>query len=386
MPSMAPVNWSEQSPKPLILIAAQSGRFLAQMAARAGYPVRVADQFADKDTLAIVEHHLLLPEFHQLSAHQFLQTISELANNQQAILIIGTGLERFFNCLAMLPANIQSANNLLPALHICLTPSRWFALLSDLAIRYPLSQFSPPANPHEFLQKQSQHWGGSHIQRPTLSAPENVYYQQKIQGRSGSVLFIAAAGDVRLISLNQQYCRAPGQDDYQLLAVTNRLEINDSQQQWLLQTCKKLSQTVALRGYQSLDFIIDGKGQIWLLELNPRPSASLQCLPTEWPLMDWHLQACQGQLPKIENLPVTPPRVWYCCYANQDLTIPVQFDWPEQACDLPAAGTHFIQNQVICSLQFAPPSEDVLQHGQNLATQLQLQLQNALEKPLNSAI
>lgn len=386
MPLMVPVNWSEQYPKPLILIAAQSGRFLAQMAHQAGYPVRVADQFADVDTLAIAEQHLLLADFDQLSDHQFLQTIQELANEQQAILIIGTGLERFFNCLALLPANIQSANNGLPALQSCLTPSRWFALLSDLAIRYPLSQFTRPTNPHLFLQKESHHWGGSHIQRPDLASPSGVYYQQKIHGHSGSILFIASAGEVRLISLNQQYCRAPAQDDYQLLAVANNLELNKVQQQWLLQTCEKLSQTLELRGYQSVDFIIDDNAQIWLLELNPRVSASLQCLPTEWPLLDWHLQACQGQLPSIENLPVAPSRVWYCCYSSHDLTVPAQFDWPEYACDLPGAGTDLTKNRVICSLLFKHTAEDVIQHGQNLATKLQLELQNALEKPLNTAI
>ncbi len=386
MPLMVPVNWSEQYPKPLILIIAQSGRFLAQMAHRAGYPVRVADQFADIDTLAITEQHLLLTDLDQLSDHQFLQTIQELANKQPAILIIGTGLERFFNCLALLPANIQSANNGLSALQTCLTPSRWFALLSDLSVRYPPSQFSRPANSDNFLQKQSQHWGGGHIQRPDLPAPSGVYYQQKINGRSGSVLFIAAAGAVRLISLNRQYCRAPEQDDYQLLAVTNSLEISDSQRLWLLQICEKLSQALDLRGYQSLDVIIDDQAHIWLLELNPRPSASLQCLPADWPLIDWHLQACQGQLPDIENLPVAPHRVWYCCYASQYLTIPGPFDWPEYACDLPAAGTVFDRNQVICSLLFDQKAEDALQQGQDLATKLQLQLQNTLEKPLNSAI
>ncbi|MEX0615941.1 MAG: ATP-grasp domain-containing protein, partial [Methylophaga sp.] len=364
----------------------QSGRFLAHMAHRAGYPVRVADQFADIDTLAIAEQHLLLASFDQLSDHQFLQTITELANKQPAILIIGTGLERFFNCLALLPANIQSANNGLSALQTCLTPSRWFALLSDLAIRYPLSQFSYPANPHDFLQKQSRQWGGSHIQRPAPPEPSGVYYQQKIHGRSASVLFIAAGNQIRLISFNQQYCRAPEQNDYQLLAVTNSLEISDSQRLWLLQICEKLSQALGLRGYQSLDVIIDDQARIWLLELNPRPSASLQCLPADWPLLDWHLQACQGQLPDIENLPVAPSRVWYCCYASQDLTIPAQFDWPEYACDRPAAGTDFTHNQVICSLLFEHTAEDVLKQGQHLATQLQLQLQNALEKPSNSAI
>jgi len=386
MPLMVPVNWSEQYPKPLILIAAQSGRFLAYMAHRAGYPVRVADQFADVDTLAIAEQHMLLAGFDELSDHQFLQTISELANKQPAILIIGTGVERFFNCLALLPANIQSANNELSALQTCLTPHRWFALLSNLAIRYPLSKFSCPATPHNFLQKQSQHWGGSHIQRPAASKPSGAYYQQKIHGQSASVLFIAAKDQVRLISLNRQYCRAPGQDDYQLLAVSNNLALNTVQQQWLLQTCQKLSQALGLRGYQSLDVIIDVDEQLWLLELNPRPSASMQCLPDDWPLLDWHLQACQGQLPDVEDLPVATSRVWYCCYANEDLTIPAQFDWPEYAYDLPAAGTDFAKNQVICSLLFEHTAEDILKQGQHLATQLQLQLKTALEKPLNSTI
>ncbi|MDT8311031.1 MAG: ATP-grasp domain-containing protein [Methylophaga sp.] len=383
---MAPANWSDQYPKPLILIAAQSGRFLAQMAHRAGYRVRVADQFADLDTLAIAQQHRLLPDFNKLCDDQFLQTLSELASDQPAILMIGTGIERVFHALANLPANILSANNALPALITCLTAKSWFALLSDLAIAYPHSQFSLPVNADNFLQKTIRHWGGGHIHRPSQSAHAAVYYQQKINGTSGSVLFISNGDEVRLLSLNQQYCRDAAQDDYQLLAVANTLAVTEDQRQWLKQTCQKLSQTLNLRGFQSLDFIIDDTDQCWVLELNPRPSASLQCLPVEWPLFDWHLQACQGQLADLEDFPLAPPYVWYCCYAHQDLTVPAQFDWPEYAGDLPAANTFIAKDQIICSLLFSGATPDNLKHGQNLATQLQLQLQNALEKPLNSAI
>lgn len=360
--------------KPLLLIAAQSGRFLAQQAHRAGYPVRVADQFADTDMLAVAEQHILLPDFRQLSDRQFIRTITELAADLQAILIIGTGLERLFNCLAMLPANIHSANNDLPALQTCLTPKSWFALLSDLAIAYPNSQFSLPANADNFLQKQSRQWGGGHIQRPALSPPAGAYFQQKISGRSGSVLFVAAAGKVRLISFNQQYCREAAGADYQLLAITNTLSLTGPQMAGLSQICQQLSQALQLRGLQSLDVMIDSQDQYWVLELNPRPSASLQCLPADWPILDWHLQACQGQLPAIEDLPIAPPRVWYCCYAEQDLVIPAQFDWPDFTGDRPAGGSVIEQHQVICSLLFSKPADNVLKHGQNLATQLQLQL------------
>lgn len=386
MPLTALANWSDQT-KPLILIAAQSGRFLAQIASRAGYPVRVADQFADTDTLAVAEKHLLLPDFSQLSQRQFLKIIIELADHQPANLIIGTGLEQFSDCLSELPPNISAANNSPQTLNLCLSPQHWFKLLSSLDINYPDSQFSAPGDIEHYLQKRARHWGGGHIQpaaQPTLT--NDVYYQRKIEGRSASVTFIADGRQAWLISLNQQFCRAVAQADYRLLAVTNALTLHKTQQQKLSDICQKISKNLALRGFQSLDFIVDDTDKIWILELNPRPSASLQCLPDDWPLLDWHLQACQGKLPAIENFPVAAARLWYCCYAEAALTIPAQFNWPDYAADLPADGTLIDKNQVICSLLLPYQNSTSLTAGQQTATQLQLQLQSALEKPLNSAI
>lgn len=386
MPLTAPANWSDQT-KPLILIAAQSGRFLAQIAARAGYPVRVADQFADTDTLAIAEKHRLLPDFSELTGRQFLNFIIALAEHQPAMLIIGTGLERFAECLTKLPPNISAANNSPQTLNHCLSPRRWFALLSSLAIDYPDSQFSAPGNIEDYLQKRARHWGGSHIQPAAQAALTNdVYYQQKIEGRSASVTFIADGRQARLISLNQQFCRATAQADYRLLAVTNALTLHKTQQLRLSDICQKLTRNLVLRGFQSLDFIIDATNNIWILELNPRPGAALQCLPDDWPLLDWHLQACQGKLPAIEDFPEAPARLWYCCYATADLTIPAQFNWPHYAADLPADGTVIDKDQVICSLLLPHQKQSDLSVGQQTATQLRLQLQNTLEKPLNSAI
>lgn len=386
MPLMAPVNWSSQIPKPLILIAAQSGRFLAQIAHRAGYPVRVADQFADSDTLAIAEQHALLPDFQHLTDKQFLDTITRLANQQTAILIIGTGLECIYNCLPHLPAHIQVANNNHPALQTCLTPQDWFSLLSKHGIAYPASQFSPPNDTARYLQKMPQKWGGGHIRHQTKSADNHAYFQQYIAGRSGSVLFIADGNHARLICLNEQFCRHPAAEDYRLQAITNNLHLNTSQREQITQICQTLSSALALCGFQSLDFMIDALGKIWILELNPRPSASLQCLPDDWPLLDWHLNACQGQLPDIEDLPTAPPRIWFGVYADKGLRIPSRFNWPYFAADLPAAGTHIASDQIVCSLCLALPENSDLTQIQHLATHLQLQLQKPLEKPLNSAI
>lgn len=386
MPLMAPENWSDQTLKPLLLIAAQSGRFLAQIAHRAGYPVRVADQFADTDTLAVAEQHLLLADFEMLSEQRFLDAVISLAAGQSAVLIIGTGLERFFNCLEQLPANIQSANNLCQSLRRCVTPRDWFTLLSELAIAYPQSQFSQPANPEHYLLKSSRRWGGGHIQRAGQATTEGDYYQQHIQGRSGSVLFIADGQKARLISLNQQFCRAPLQQDFRLQAITNRLTSTENSKAQLADICQKLTVALALRGFQSLDFIVDADGEIRILELNARPGASLQCLPADWPLLNWHLDACQGRLPPVEDWPAATARFWYGAFADTGLTIPAAFNWPVYACDLPAAGTHIVRNQIICSLLLDCPADNILPFGQNLATQLQLQLKSTLETCPNSAI
>jgi predicted ATP-grasp superfamily ATP-dependent carboligase len=53
-----------------------------------------------------------------------------------------------------------------------------------------------------------------------------------------------------------------------------------------------------LRGLASLDFIA-AQGEAWLLEINPRPSASMLLHADAWPegLVRAHVQAVQGRLP-----------------------------------------------------------------------------------------
>lgn len=374
--------------QPLLLIVGQSGRFLAQQAHRAGYPVRVADQFADSDTLAVAEQFQQLPMFTALTETVFLHTVTALADTESCQLIIGTGVEVCYPWLNKLPANIQFAGTALAGLATIINKADWFLLLSALQLPFPAIRFAAPATAGGWLYKSSTSWGGGHIQAVTTATRNDGYYQAFTDGRAGSVLFIADGCRAILLSFNQQFCRNQAAADFTLLALSNTLTITTGQQKLLFEYCQQLTQSLALRGFQSLDFIINNDGQIQLLEINPRPPASLQCLPQSWPIIDWHLTACQGQLAKLEKLPLMPPKLLYFCFAEQDLTIADDFDWPAAACDLPPAGTFIAGGGIICSLLIDLPSTqtDVIAIGQNMATQLQLKLTAALEKPLNTAI
>jgi len=78
----------------LILVAAVSGRALAQAARRAGYRVRVADFFADDDTMAAAEKVVRLPGSLRdgVDANRLVDALGELAGRDFALTeVVGGG-------------------------------------------------------------------------------------------------------------------------------------------------------------------------------------------------------------------------------------------------------------------------------------------------------
>ncbi|AFJ03334.1 ATP-grasp domain protein [Methylophaga frappieri] len=180
------------------------------------------------------------------------------------------------------------------------------------------------------------------------------------------------------MSFNEQICRNTSQHDFQLLAITNQLDLDTAQQRLLTDYCQQLTEALSLRGFCSLDFIIDKQGQIHILEINPRPSASMQCLPITWPLIQWHLDACQGQLPSLPALPVCPPQLLYYCFTARPIRIPDQFNWPANCHDLPPVGQRIPENHILCSFLYPVKTSlaALLPYCHRLATELQIQCLN----------
>lgn len=334
-----------------VLILAQSGRFLAQSATQAGYPVWVADCFGDKDTLDVAERWQQIPPFSKLTLAIFLQALAELTQGESCILIAGSGVELYYPLLNYLPDNIQLLGNSSLTIKRIKTPFLFFSLLKQLNLPYPHTQFEQPQDKENYLIKSAFGLGGSHIQLLSDGINTNKgYFQHLVAGDSGSVLILANGEDAQIISINQQFVSPHKDMPFRLGSIETPWEISENHRQQLEQAANKITAKTKLLGLNSIDFIISEDNELQLLEVNPRPSASAELINKEIPLFQYHINACLGNLPTtpIEQSDIKTSLHYF--YADDNCTIPTDMKWSEECCDLPQSGSTIRKGQPICTI------------------------------------
>jgi predicted ATP-grasp superfamily ATP-dependent carboligase len=339
-----------QEPLPPVLVFAQSGRFFAQSASQAGYPVWVADCFGDQDTLAVAERWHQLAPIQQLSNEQILNTFSVLSQGEACLLICGAGIESHYPILNKLPDNIKLIGNGADIIHTVQTPELFFTLLEKLSLNYPETRFERP-NHSGWLTKSSSGFGGIHIQPlQTHQYNKNIYFQRYIKGSSGSVLFVANGQQAQLLSINRHYLQPSTATPFRLGGIISPWEISDQHQCYLEQAINKITPETYLQGINSLDFIISEEGQLFLLEINPRMSASAELLNDDKALFQLYINAFHGLLPEKMTKKHPSFSGLHYIYANQDIYIPDQMIWPSACHDIPVSGTFILSGDPICTL------------------------------------
>lgn len=359
-------------PPRLLLIIAQSARMLAQSAAREGFTVRAADCFGDTDTLSVVQRYIQLPSLHTLTPTQWLHEIVTLSDGEACLLICGTGIERFYSVLTHLPEHIHFCGPSAASFEQLCDPAHWIALLKQLSLPHPMTLFARPLPAEgKWLAKQMAGWGGSHvIEANAVDGTKPHYFQQHIDGISASVLFMANGHQARVLLINQQYVRSHDPGDFTLQGIGNHLQLNLQQQSLLSDALDKLTGQLKLTGLMSLDFMLTQTGDIFLLEINPRPSASCELLPGDIPFISWHIMATSKVLPPINDELTSENSLLWFCYAPETIRIPMAFDWPAYCHDLPEAGTSIPKNAVVCSLLLGQKAATDELDGYRLANNL----------------
>ncbi|MGB4812039.1 MAG: ATP-grasp domain-containing protein [Methylophilaceae bacterium] len=322
--------------KKLLIVAALSARGYAQAAVACGYEVVAIDAFADADTQRMTKQAFKVKlQAETIDTAEFKRVFSEINITHCIGFIYGSLFDGAHELLDWVAERLAILGN--PAKVMRLAKSAaFFDLLRTNAIAYPPIQLKQKQQ--DGLFKSSEQWlskkfgstGGMHV-KPLVQHDESAeYFQRKVAGLPVSLLFLSDGISAKTVGYNLQLLAPTEELPYRFAGAVSHYDLPISAKNTLDRATQTLTEKLRLRGCNSLDAIFDGH-EVWVLELNPRLSASFQLYPN---LMQAHLQGCYGDSLDIPTC--TKSRAQFILYADRALEIPTEFDWPEGMTDIPA--------------------------------------------------
>src|SRR3954469_9110068 len=340
---------------PLLVVSA-SGRALAQSAVRMGSKAVVLDLFNDSDLRVLAKASQgVAGRNARFDARQMLAAAQALCPPERCGgLVYGSGFEGRTHLLAQLARGRTLFGNAPETISLVKDPTRFFAMLDSLGIAHPDVRLDAPPEIDGWLTKRSGGAGGSHVKpaRRRDRAKAQRYFQKFQSGRTLSALFLADGRNVRVIGFNEQWCTDVAQcAPYCYGGAVGGIPIAPELGASMRAILEKLVRATGLVGLNGLDFIVDPRGTPHVLEINPRPTATLDLYDADFPtgLLALHLRACRGQLPRAHRL-ARRSRAPALVYAAQNLVVPVAMNWPRWCTDIPAGGLFIAAGAPVCSV------------------------------------
>ncbi len=376
---------------PTLAVAGLSARLLVQAAVDDGFDVLALDLFGDADTRALsrrwwpvgvpgsfqIDADLLLAALAAAGLDDGLDDALDGSNGAPPLgWVAGSGLEgctglleRSAGCLPLLGCSPSDVARLRD-------PAVFFAFLAAHAIPHPPVARVRPADGQAWLLKDLHAYGASHIRLLSASAPApelgpgpGRILQRWAPGQAMSATFVADGRRARLVGINRQRVRAHPvrlEVPYVFCGVVGPVPVPPAVLDGLQAALGLLVPAFGLRGLGSLDFLLHA--ETWqLLEVNPRPPASVALYP-HWRPMAAHVRAClEGRLPEppAEAPPGQAVRGYEIVFARTAFTLgeaqAAALAAAPDTHDLPASGQNFDAGDPLCSVTLAGPSAlDVL--------------------------
>nr|WP_093568021.1 ATP-grasp domain-containing protein [Methylobacterium sp. 174MFSha1.1] len=342
-----------------ILIAAQSGRALAAAARRAGYRPFVADLFGDEDTRALAAGYRRVPG--RLGAGPGARgveaALADLAAEAGARrfdprpgLVLGSGFEGSPGLMRRLAGRYALLGATPDAVAALKDPGRFAALCGRLGIPHPEIALAPVPDPEAWLVKRRGASGGGHI-RPALPGrlPAGAYLQRRVAGRPRSLNALADGRAVTVLAVTEQWA-APGPGrPFRYAGAAGPAPLPATVREAAQRALAALVAATGLRGLVSADLLVDGEAW-WLLEINPRPGATLDVLDRgKVPLFEAHLAAARGRLPEY-RLALPGAAATEILYADREIPAVPALDWPAWTMDRPPAGSRIPAGAPVCTV------------------------------------
>jgi predicted ATP-grasp superfamily ATP-dependent carboligase len=339
---------------PLLLVSA-SGRALARSAAKGGLPVVVLDLFNDLDVRALaVASRSVAARGGKFDSRRLLAAAQFLCPPDQCGgLVYGSGFEGRTKLLGKLARGRTLFGNDPGIVAQLKDPVHFFALLDALGFAHPETRLDPPADVSGWLVKRSGGAGGSHVKhaRSRHRARPGRYFQKWQSGRTLSVLFAADGRNARVIGFNEQWTAGDAQcGPFCYGGAVSGIALPGALQARIATLLVRLTRATGMVGLNGLDFILDAGGEPYVLEINPRPTATIDLYDADFEqgLLALHLRACRGELPDIRQ--PHRSRAHAIVYAAQALRVPARTRWPQWCTDIPEGGSLIPAGAPVCSV------------------------------------
>jgi uncharacterized protein len=284
-----------------IAVAAFSARVFAEQAAREGFEVVALDLFGDRDTRRAAARWLPIGEAHTLRIDDelLLAALEECARSGAAqAWMFGSGLDGRPDLLAAGAERLPLIGNDAGTVRRVRDPGSFFGALAAHGIAHPPVRDTAPAYLHGWLVKDNAGCGGMQVRRaaaPIVLGPTQ-YLQRELDGTPLSATFVADGRAAVVLGCNEQIVHAQDDAPYVYSGLIGPLPPDGALQAQVDAALQVLVPAFGLRGLGSLDLLYDG-AVAWVLEVNPRPSASVALYASREPVRS-HLRACiDGVLP-----------------------------------------------------------------------------------------
>ena len=340
------------SDKLSVLIAAISGRALAQSAQRGGYQPLVVDFFGDQDTLLIARDHVRLTGnlANGIAENALRVALEGLADRYRPMgIVCGSGFEDRPQLLQSVAARWRVFGNSAETVTKVKNPEMLSAICAELAIPFPEFSLTEPSNPADWLAKRIGGAGGSHITPASQPAGRSVYYQRKVPGIPTSLFFLADGARSTVIGFSSQWVLGTASRPYRYGGAVQPATVTPQIATLFSTAVDRLVAATSMVGLNSADFHIDGE-RYWLLDVNPRPGATLDIfeLP-EGSLFACHMAACAGRLVAAPRYPAGA-KAAAIVYAEDDVSCVPALDWPDWTADRPQPGITIKAGEPLCTV------------------------------------
>ncbi len=294
--------------RPDVVIVGASVRACAESASRAGWAVHAADLFGDVDLRRSAVSALQVSGVGETGYPAGLP--AAITGFPPGPCIYTGGLENHPELIEAVASDRPLAGNTADVVRAVRDPEQLATVVRAVGAEFPETHATADGVPLDgsFVVKPVASAGGRGIRRwrgrSASACGRPLRWQRLVAGESWSAAFVADGRTSRLLATSLQLSgrRWCGARSFAYCGSIDRplAQIHESLHARLERLGAMLSATFGLVGLVGIDFILDERHVLHVIEVNPRPTASMELHErgTGTPLARLHLEACGFTSPR----------------------------------------------------------------------------------------